>query len=230
MSTEPPTFNPYTEHDNEMKAIAIDAFKEHVIKDRHIGGHGYLLAKRRDDGSFTGVMRAEVLCGFGSHLHVGGDIDSVTFSFGPNDPRGLISWIGSHTSVAYYVTQKASIGMGGAGNGIVEEWDQTLAKHTVQERLADWTADEDEPGQYRELTEAVTDVLSSMPDTLHQLADELMCAIPREHTGFMDDFYEVGDVTAPRVYYAWAAVRKLNLLLIEEDERPLQPLGVGLPE
>ena len=221
--------NIYTERDTELKAIAINAFKNHIVKDRHIGGHGYLLAKRRDDGSFTMEMMAEVLCGFGAHLHVGGDIDTVTFSYGPKKPRELISWIGASDSVAYYVRQKASIGMGGSGNGVTYGWDPDFAKHDVEDRLSQWVEDEDEPGKYNELRNAITDVLSCMPETLDHLHAELSAAIPLEYHGFMDEFADMGVVTAPRVYYAWAAVRKLNLLLIKEDETR-QPLGMGLPE
>ena len=34
----------------------------------------------------------------------------------------------------------------------------------------------------------------------------------------MDEFYDVGMVTAQRVYYCWGAVRKLHHLLLEEEK------------
>jgi hypothetical protein len=206
--------DPLKMRDERLKKLAIDAFENHVIRDR--SERGYFLAQRHKDGGWDQNMCAEVMLGFCRFLYVGGDIDGVVFGYGPHDLRQRIAWIGGHRDVSYYVRQKACIGMGGKGSAVSEVWDRGLAAYAVRDRIAD-LGEEDECD---DLIESVNDVLACINDySRDTFFEALYSAIPAKHEGFMEDFYDAGMVTAPRVYYCWAAVRKLHHLLLEEERR-----------
>jgi hypothetical protein len=196
-----------TTRDSELKARAIKAFDDHEIRDRT--SRGYLVQQRRKDGGWTFDMAAEVFVGFMNYIYVGGDIDGLIFGHGPNDPRERIAWIGGCNDVSYYIHQKASIGTRSAKT-VATIWDPAIAAACVRDRLHEETDDE--------LREAVEEVLSHELESFDMMYNDLSNAIPAQYHSFLDDFWDVGYVVAPRVYYCWAAVRRLHLLLLEEEK------------
>lgn len=132
----------YKERDEQLKKSAIDAFENHVIRDRT--ERGYFLAERHKDGGWDQSMCAEIMLGFCNFIYVGGDIDGVVFGHGPFDMRQRIAWIGGTHDVSYYVRQKACIGMGGKGAAASEVWDAAFAEDAVRDRLSQHLDDSDD--------------------------------------------------------------------------------------
>jgi hypothetical protein len=196
--------------DSELKQQAIQAFQNHVIRKRE-GERCFLLQSPHKDGGWEGNMAAEIFLGFMSYIYVGGDIDGLIFGHGPQNIRQRIAWMGGTEDVSYYVRQKAAIGM--SGRGVIDTWDSDLAVAEVRSYLADFHGEE-----YADLREAVEDVLSNRPGCYEELYQNLSDAIPSSHNSFLDDFGAVGYVTSHRVYCCWGAIRRLHLLLYEEEK------------
>jgi hypothetical protein len=84
----------------------------------------------------TFIARCEIIAGIGGSLIVHGDFDLCRFAhYGDrSDAWSRLRWIGDHSDVGYYVSQKASIGMGGARQS---EYDSDVAVHEIRERIGE---------------------------------------------------------------------------------------------
>ena len=196
--------------DLQSKRRAIQAFDSHEIRER--GGRHFSVMRRHEDGGWTSNMGAEIFVGFWGTIYVGGDIGPVVYAYGPKDIRARIAWMGAHTDVAYYVAQKASIGTR-SGNGM-KVWSQEDMFLDVKDHLANYEEDHGaEPSG--ELKEAIEDFLHYPPES-QDLAIHHFCE--RLNYDDAEVFLRMGETTDPDVYYTWAALRRLHLLLLAERD------------
>lgn len=208
-------------HDTEMKRLAESSFAKHTIVSREPGR--FRLAQVDGRGSFGGI---DVLVGFGGHLYVGGDTSVVAFAYGPTAPRSRIAWIGGTTDVSYYVLQKARIGLGYSP----QTFDHGVARFELAElvnEIGDAIEDDGESHGFSSLAEMGP--LVSVLESFHSGVDA--ATLHEELADLLVDGWEYGDigmVPAPRVYFAWAAVRRLHLILFAEEEERNRRFLAGL--
>ena len=194
------------------------AFECHEIRNRS-DGH-WLLQRRREDDGWTWSMAGEVISLAGGELYVGGDIDFVIFAHysDSREHERKVRWMGEHTDLGYYVRQKAAIG---SGRQLVDVYDEGVAREEVQ----GWLDDEREAeaggfgsGQAAKLADVLDDAawLGTPWDDHRELVGHLYESLGND---FMYERSDVGEVMAPRVYYAHAVLRRLCELLDAEKER-----------
>ncbi len=104
------------------QAQAAAQFTRHVIRSRT--DRSWLVQKpyvARDGipriGEWDSDFWFEVFATHGQKLFLHGDIDHVLFAYSNrgDDPEQTLRWMGQHSDLAYYILQKAAIGMGGRG-------------------------------------------------------------------------------------------------------------------
>jgi len=198
---------------------AIDAFKNHELIDNR--EDRWRIARRYPDGKIDCVHAAEIVSLWGGRIYVGGDIDDCVFAYysdKTNDHIAKLRWMGCHTDVAYYVRQKASLGLTDGGK-LVDAYDSQvadddLAYHLEQELERIEEKRELNTVQCEKEKEEVRD-LFERAKTLSYDQHEMM-EVLRELDG---DAWEwignVGVTVSNRVIYAWAALRRLCELLDE---------------
>lgn len=213
-----------SEYRERLKRQAKRAFETHEITEDNLTA--WRIQKRYKDGrgwSSTHEARIAVL---GPYLVVVGDIDTVAFAYGSGGPLDVVQWIGLHQSIDY-LAQKAAIG---TGREVVEVWDYDVATDQVDAWLADCDNEdcdktpcaecaEAEPGYAHECEECALsrcDSCKRLLESRSEISDE------GAHAFYSSLEYEwlecqPGMVTAPRVFYAWAAVARLWQLLKDRD-------------
>jgi hypothetical protein len=196
------------------KKLALAAFEDHklILRDDERGR--WRIAMTYEDGSVQGQYATEIVSLWNGRLFVGGDIDDCVFGY-YGDKRGTeadghrakVRWIGRCNDITYYVEQKATIGLTDSGK-LTKAWDEEVAEYDLRELLADeeqeWTEKE---------KEALEEAIDRMGDGEFHVMDIL-------YNGLQDPFDllgSLGQVTTPRVIYAWAACRRLCELLDEAD-------------
>ena len=195
---------------------AAKAFERHVITKRSEGR--WLLQTIHADGRPDWTMAAEIIALENAAIYVGGDISHIIFAYGPKDPIGRLRWMGECSDLGYYVAQKARIGMGGRGDGgdVTVVWDYDVAKEELFEHVAE-TPDPYEGSGPEDVWRQVS------ADDQHEFLDNYREAFPDDD---MDGIYSMGEVLAPRVIYAHAAIARLCVLLrAEENELQAQTCG-----
>lgn len=198
-----------------MQAMAIEAFASHQLIERDDERGRWLIARRYEDGKLDGCMLAEVISLFGGRLFVGGDISDCTFAYYSSDLTGKdfhlakLRWMGKCRDVSYYVAQKAAIGLTDAGK-LTETYDQDVAEAQLREHAKDLREsgdyDEDDITPFEEAADHHTESHEALWDYLYRAVDPV-------------DLPSFGMVTAPRVIFAWAAMRRLCELLEEHTPK-----------
>lgn len=211
------------QHHERLVAQSREAFQLHVIRKRSEGR--WLLQRRHDDGGWDSVYWAEIISLHGGGLFVGGDIDHVLFGY-YSDKSGnheaKVRWMGEHNDIRYYVRQKAAIG---TGHQLIDVYDKDAARQTLQEHLDEAIAE----AEYFNFNDPDEDTLAGkLAIALDEYGwdaapfedgKEALCAYLHRKLGsdwYCDMGYNLGDVLAPRVYYAHAALRRLCELLDAE--------------
>jgi hypothetical protein len=199
------------------KTRAMEAFEKHdiILDDRENGR--WRIAQKYDDGSIAGHFATEVISLWGGRLYVGGDIDDCTFAYysggHPQDTvewhLAKLRWMGLNDDLGYYVVQKAAIGMTD-GNRLTRAWNYKVAVHQLKEYLEEDDADWSERNK---------DALQEAFDLAEQGGDEheVYEALSHMSDGGIDIIGYVGQVTASRVIFAWAACHRLCELIAEKD-------------
>jgi hypothetical protein len=209
-----------SDEDKRVQALAVEAFAEHQLVERDDERGRWMIARRYEDGKLDGHYLTEVISLFGGRLFVGGDISDCTFGYyssslvGKDLHLAKLRWLGTHTDVSYYVAQKASIGMSDAGK-LTEEYNSEVAEAQLKEHaeyLRENDGDADEIGVLEAAVDR--DGWDRCTGTREELWEYLMSN--RQYPPDLPDF---GMVTAPRVIYAWAAMRRLCELLEEHQPK-----------
>ena len=189
----------------QQREQAVEAFATHLLC--KAGDRWWFLRRTRST-----AYAASVFADFHSSLVVSGDIDTCAFAYGPEDLHKRLAWIGKTDDVEYYVHQKAAIGMTDGPGGRAFSFDPDVAKAQLldlaDEFVQNGYADGDPgPVALREIANNLVEQYSStdlIAAAIYEQSDQyLMEALPGN----------LGATVSSRVFYAWAAVRRLCELL-----------------
>ncbi len=153
-----------TERDKKLKAQAIEAFQEHVLHKED--DRRWMIARHYEDGSFCNNFWAEIVVLADNSLLVHGDIDSCIFSrCSYNDPRRVLEWVGKHSSISYYLRQKANIGLNTSGQfSPLDAFDTKVARWEIEGKIKKYPSETDHYGNWLE--------------EIDESEDESLCVIP----------------------------------------------------
>jgi len=202
-------------YEEDLRKDSQNVFEEHRLCKK---GEGRWLIKRKREEGWESMYAAEIICLFNNSIYVGGDIDTVVFSYGPPENEQRLRWLGRQTSGTEYLREKASIGMG--GRELVEDWDPQCAREELREALEELEKEEkEEEGEvdHEEEKETLRHALRLIDDGSSAVW-QVLYDIPDS----WESFENLGQVTSPKVFYAQAAVAKLCELLglFEEKSEP----------
>lgn len=200
------------QHTKKHADNAARQFAGHIITKR--GDRRWLLQQMHKDGKPDWTMAAEIIALENSAIYVGGDLYHVIFAHGPrgDSPESvwaLLRWMGECTDLGYYVRQKARIGMGGKGDAPVDEWNEKIAKALFAEYLAD-------PEHEGQLKDQVSREYAMRAETQQEFVRHAREALGGGYDA-NEAVFEMGEVLAPRVICAHAALARLCVLLREEE-------------
>jgi hypothetical protein len=208
-------------HMEKHRKAAAKAFERHTITKR--SEHRWLLQRAYEDGKLDWTMAAEVIALEEPAVYVGGDIDHVIFGYGPRDAVARLRWMGECKDLGYYVAQKARIGMGGRGDGdVTKAWILDVAEEEFKAHVA-------ENADYYD-GESPDDVWDRVgADDQREFLENYRDSFPDDD---MEGIYNMGEVLAPRVIYAHAALARLCVLLRAEEaaEKPSSPPASSAPD
>jgi len=233
------------EYHEQMTTLAREAFANHQISERLSERH-WLLQRPYTEGApgWDWTYAAEIVVTRSGNILVTGDIGPMIFghySEPRKNPKGGVHWMGRQRGVDSYITEKASIGMGGGHPDSVYHWDTDIARadlndyyrervEELREEITDHVTAEAEYDEVavdpakieRRLNEAIkTDAYAQAYQECKNDLD-MGPDIALQPLGECDDGWEIasgiGRVTDPTVYYAWAALERLSILFNEEEK------------
>jgi len=205
-------------HDRLMQ-LAVEAFASHELRQHR---SERWLIQRCDAGRWSGFYSAEIIDGAHGELIVTGDINHVIFAGGDKcDPRDRVRWIGRCESFDYYVRQKAVIG---TGRELIETYDADVARDGLAELRAERLEALRERGlgadgdRFLGIYEEAASYLSDRSELVSFLCDR----------GIDPEVLEdLGVVIAPRLYYAYAACRRLSEIFDAQEAEGSRRPGTG---
>jgi hypothetical protein len=179
------------------------AFASHQIVERSDEVGLWTIFRVDENGRRRGDYWVTIVARHGQ-VTVLGDIHPITFATysDSKDILGTLRWIGEHSDVDYYITQKASIGSGSAR---ARCWDAQTARDEICDSLKNGDLSEDLRSDLDDAKDLTGDGAALFWE---RVSDEV-------HEAFESG---VGMVTAPTVYYAHAAVARLCELLKGEKK------------
>jgi hypothetical protein len=198
------------------EAQAIETFADHQITKESPGR--WLIFSSRGMGCW-----AEIICLEGKGLHIDGDVDPVTFRYGPVHPLARVRWMGDRAHAwDHYFEEKACIGSGGSGSdGSLREWIPEVAYDDLCQLRDEGAIDEGEPG---ELDDVLSALQNSNADREGVLGDLYDLGYDSEDVG------SIGEVPSHRMFHAHAALQRLTALLVARgDFEPGPPAAVSEP-
>lgn len=203
---------------------AIEAFANHELVDNR--EDRWRIARRDKDGRLTNIHYAEIVSLWGGRIYVGGDIDDCVFAYYGDHPdhRSKLRWMGRCADVAYYVRQKASIGLSDGGK-LVDEFDAQVAEDDLDFHMNEMIASLDptqvEEGDAQDIKEVFERAKELVHDDPHELRTYLYNEL--HDSDAWEWLGELGNIVSNRVIYAWAALRRLCELLDAEDAKVKEP-------
>ncbi len=207
-----------------------ETFSQHriskTLRDHEETWARWLIQKRYDDDKgWDWTCAAEIITLSNGGILVSGDWSPVVFAHGPADPHSRIAWMGSHPNVDSYIAEKATIGMGGRGDSLTEQWDSDVALWRLDDVISDrkeWLTvhtNDDPDFDADPVIEALKDARDHRYDGAMPLYHFLQDALGGEgYEWFFDEAPNIGNVISPRVIYAHAAIRRLHLILTEANK------------
>lgn len=195
-------------YEQERYEYAVKAFANHAITSRT--ETTWRLDPVGVPRSFSHVT---VAC-FMRHIVVVGDTDTCAFSGGSySAPRDLIAWIGNPRPDWQYLQSKAQMGMDDNGKTTTDT-DVGVALGDLNYKLK-LALEVEDPRERADIREAIAVAKATVLDDVLAARGELMESGLFE----IEDIYRIGEVVAPRVFYAQAVIARLHALLCAEDER-----------
>ncbi len=197
-----------------MKAEAKKSFSRHGIREQISPRHWVLQSRYPDTDKWNSAYACNIIVTTGGQLAVVGDIGPMVFAYGSGSPESVVSWMGEHSDLGYYVAQKAHIGMGGAQ----EMYDVDIAEQELDDLLDEYmgySGEGDDSDGYRALKEVVEDakqfyVGDGQQRLLAYLYENLHGNL---HSFVFDDGCNIGMVESTSLIYCHAAVARLHSLL-----------------
>jgi len=193
---------------------ARNTFANHVITKE--SDRRWLLQQIHADGKPDWTLAAEIICLENNAIYFGGDWDSIVFAYGPQDPISRLLWIGRCTDIDYYVAQKAKVGIRGASSDV---WDSDVAteglKFFLEEQVKDGY-DKDDSSKFDQYWFES----ACSAEYQHEYVDYVHRAFPGlDYDTVVEGTYNLGEVVAPAVITAHAAIAKLCDLLKEREPK-----------
>jgi hypothetical protein len=194
----------------------IDIFKDHELIEANEVGRRWYIARRHEDGTVKGDFATEIISLRRGKLFVGGDIPNCVFAhFGGNfDDSNYhiakIAWIGRHKCVDVYIREKAEIGMN--DHNSVMEYDAKVARDDLISIMSNLIE------KHFEYTHRIKQIKRAFDSALYKADNEQeMLEVLHNNDPGLDlwEYNNIGIVTSSRVYFAWAACRRLCELLGE---------------
>lgn len=165
----------------------------------------------------TRNMLSEIIAGTCGSLVVHGDCDLARFAhYGDHrDAWNRLCWMGFCRDVGYYVSQKASIGMGRSGRGS-DEYDEDVARHDIQAYIDELKSEDFQRREQEELIELLTESLE-WAESEHNLRGFLSA---RDKWDLWEHTF--GRVVATPVITGHLALQRCAYLLLDKygDEGP----------
>jgi hypothetical protein len=189
------------------------AFAHHQIRE---SSEGRWVLMERDGRGWQPYYWTEVVILRGGKLLAHGDIDSVIFEAYVHyrDPLNVLAWMGRHPLADSYAVQKASKG---TGSELALTTDPDVCRHELHERLEELYRDTAELVAQGEPTRAEDERAEHLRDALEMLArGGGVEEVRRELYDAGEDpesIHRLGEVPSARVFYAHAAIRRLQALL-----------------
>jgi hypothetical protein len=214
------------EYEENLIRLATEAFKDHDTFIRFSAEHYQI--RRQTDGCYWADI---VVLGGGRGIAVWGDIEACVFAYAhASTVKDALTWLSGWN--LSYQREKAAIGMTNIGDRVMDpdvaiEDVRFLIEQYRQDR--DWDAvelwEQREYFRYDDHEEVAFQAQEHI-QTLNEAIDQLRYGEPVElvrHFLFdsghfeAEDIYHIGDVVAPRVAYAVAAINRLCELLNAEN-------------
>lgn len=215
--------NPYREHEAQIQQQAARDYEKHQIKSK--GDGRWTIARKHEDGKWQRFFLTEIIVGVNGTLIAHGDISSSIFTSHCtyDDPLKTVSWV-AHSGISGYLQNKASMGFLEPGgypltktfNEKVATWElEGHLKDRLNELEVEHDGDENGDEEVAAWRRAIRNIGGDPWEMVRKdLYDDL------QDSGFddIDEFiWDIGMVSADRLYYAQAACRKLLELLKEEE-------------
>jgi hypothetical protein len=218
--------NAYEKYLSNMKTLAHDAFKDHQLRRADSKQGRWLIVRKNTDGTWCSFYLTEVIVGYGGTLIAHGDIEPSMFKgFGPfEDPLSVVHWV-ARSNIVNYLDAKAATAFMERGSGLTSRFESDVAIWEVESRIKDRLEELEYEGEpdaddgelvawrtaLRELREGCL-AWEQIRDALYDELTDAGCCDAGEM------IYNIGEVPAPRLFYAQAACQKLlELLAAEED-------------
>ena len=200
-------------YNEQMQRLATESFKDHEIT--RSGYRRWHLKKPGTSCYWTEVIATA------NGVYVNGDVDVVVFGGGDHiSGTDQVKWLGATKSFGY-VVEKAQIGF--SNRDIVYTYDSEVAADQIREAKNEYI--KNGKTKYVHVFDEALDALE-MGDLREQILPALY-----EHEDvwyLFDECSRIGDVVAPRIFYAHAALQKLHQLLTSaRGERWCLECGMG---
>jgi len=225
-------------------ARAEGCFTKHQIVDRSRASvYSWRLHKpyEKPPAGWDGTLWFEVVVFWNGTMLVHGDIDHVMFGhYGRfKDPEQVVRWMGGTRDFAYYVAQKACIGMGSARDCLTSK-DMHVFLDRVLDHVESTYLDgkkivlpEGKGVEWDDIRDAAKEQVSAVydqfpewlqtafdgaiegadfPGLLNEIQDH------GDHDAWESGVFEWGDVPSVRLVYAYQALKRLVQLLDAEHE------------
>ncbi len=211
----------------EVQGRAAKHFERHRIRSRD-DRSWLVMQPYRDTNEWESNFWFEVIALKGAKLLLHGDIDHVLFAYGDRDssPERLLRWMGSHNDLAYYVTQKAAIGMGGRGGAdlCLESLDERVWLDAALGHIEDANPGLDAPLDPNHLDFEALGVEDWLREMIEEVVDrtsiEEVVQKAKYHSSeaYEAGVFDWGKVPSQRLIYAHEALKSLVRLLNAEQE------------
>lgn len=199
--------------------MARRAFETHQIREESSGR--WLLMKPSENGEgWRSEYWTEIIVTHGGGLYVDGDIDCVVFRYGPKHPLARLAWMAQRKSAwDHYFREKASIGMGGKGNGdLLIRFESDVAAYDLREHIT--TLTEEDKDEMDSGNSALVDELASVLALAEQGCnhEEMVQALGDAGHDLWELASYIGIVPSTRMFSAHAALQRLHHLLVERGD------------
>ena len=215
--------NAYEQYLSRLAALATDAFKNHQLRSTGPGEGRWVIAGKNKDGSWCSFYLTEIIVGIQNTVITHGDIAPCLFKgYGPpGDPLAAVSWV-ARSNIVNYLEAKAASAFMERCQGLTTKFDADVAVWEIEQHIKERREEIDYDG----IDVAADKQLAVWRQALCCLGEgwpwELVCS-ELDHdlnAAGVDDvaelLYDIGQVPAPRLFYAQAACQKL-LELVEKQ-------------
>jgi len=215
----------YERYLSQLKTLATNAFKDHQLRSIGPGEGRWVIARKYPDGAWCSFYLTEIIVGIQNTVITHGDIAPCMFKgYGPpGDPLAAVRWVATSNIVNYLEAKAASAFMERC-SGLTTTFDVDVAAWEIEQRIKERREDIDFDGidvesdkQLAAWRQALCCLGEGWPWEL--VRSELEHALNESGVDDVAELlYDIGEVPAPRLFYAQAACQKLLELVEKQDK------------